>query len=135
MQDVLDLRDPVSSASHILTALWAVFATLILWRLTPPGQGRRLAVAIYGVSMVLLFSASGLFHGLHFDSYAELRFFQKLDQSAIYLLIAGTNTPVIAFLLAGPWRSWFLRMVWTLAVTGVACQWLLPSPPHSVVVG
>jgi hemolysin III len=84
---------------------------------------------------VLLFLASGTFHGLYYESDEQRRFFQKLDQSAVYLLIAGTNTPVLTVLLRGAWRTWFLRMVWLFALTGVACQWLLPKPPHALVVG
>jgi hemolysin III len=133
--NVFELRDPVSSASHLATAVWAVFATLMMLRLTPRTPGRRAAVLVYGLSMVLLFLASGLFHGLHYETPEQKRFFQKLDQSAVYLLIAGTNTPVMTVLLRGAWRTWFLRMVWTLALLGVACQWLLPKPPHALVVG
>jgi hemolysin III len=131
----MDLRDPISSASHLVTAVWAVFATLILLRVTPPVAGRRWAVLVYGISMILLFLASGVFHGLHFTSPEERRFYQKLDQSAIYLLIAGTNTPVIAVVLTGLWRRWFLRAIWVLAGAGVACLWLVPQAPHSVMVG
>lgn len=130
---VFDLRDPVSSASHLATAVWAVFGTLLMLRLTPPG--RRLPVAVYGLSMVFLYLASGTFHGLHFESFEERRFYQKLDQSAVYCLIAGTYTPVLAVLLEGAWRRWFLRLVWGFALAGVACQWLLPKPPHELVVG
>ena len=126
-----DLRDPVSSASHLLTALWAVFATLVMLRLTARRPERLLPVAVYGASMVLLFLASGTFHGLHYDSPEQKRFFQKLDMSAVYLLIAGTYTPVLAILLAGAWRKWFLRMVWLCAVSGIACLWLLPKAPHA----
>jgi len=131
----MDLRDPISSASHLVTAVWAVFATLILLRVTPPVAGRRWAVLVYGISMILLFLASGVFHGLHFTSPEERRFYQKLDQSAIYLLIAGTNTPVIAVVLTGRWRRWFLWAIWALAATGVACLWLVPQAPHAVMVG
>jgi len=52
----------------------------------------------------------------------------------VYLLIAGTNTPVIVMLLCGPWRTWCLRMVWLIALTGVACLWLVPKAPHAVMV-
>ena len=104
--------------SHLATALWAVFATLLMLRLTPPERGRRIAVMVYGMSMVLLFLASGLFHGLYYETLDQRRFFQKLDQSAIYLLIAGTNTPPIAILLSGAWRKWTLRMVWGFALSG-----------------
>ena len=131
---MLELRDPVSSVSHLATALWAVFATLLMLRLTPPDRGRRTAVMIYGTTMVLLFLASGMFHGLHYENDEQRRFFQKLDQSAVYLLIAGTNTPPIAVLLSGGFRTWCLRMVWGFALTGVACQWLLPKPPHTLMV-
>jgi hemolysin III len=129
------LRDPVSSATHLLTAVWAVYATLVLLRLTRGGPTRKTAVAVYGLSMVLLYLASGTFHGLFYDTPDERRFFQKLDQSAIYLLIAGTNTPMMLFLLEGAWRRWFLRVVWGLAAVGIACQWLLPKPPHPLIVG
>src|SRR5437764_6725240 len=128
------LRDPVSSASHLVTAVWAVYATLVLLRLTRGGFDRKAAVGIYGLSMVLLYLASGTFHGLFYDTPDERRFFQKLDQSAIYLLIAGTNTPMMVFLLEGAWRRWFLGVVWGLAAVGIACQWLLPKAPHELIV-
>ncbi len=135
------LRDPFSSASHLLTAGWAVFATLIMVRLTAYRPGRRFPVVVYGASMVLLFLASGTFHGLYYDSPEERRFYQKLDKTAVYLLIAGTYTPVLSILLTGAWRRWFLRMVWLIAAAGVACLWLLPEDPnnpdaaHAAIVG
>jgi hemolysin III len=130
----MELRDPVSSLSHLMTAVWAVFATLVMWRLAAPRPGRLLPVVIYGVSMVLLFLASGTYHGIY-GTPEQRRFFQKIDQSAVYLLIAGTATPVQSILLTGAWRRWFLRMIWLLALSGVACMWLLPRAPHEAIVG
>lgn len=133
----MELRDPISSVSHLLTAVWAAYATLILIRLTPAKPARRLAVGVFGLSMVVLYLASGTFHGVPFTKTAnpdEFRFFQRLDQSAIFLFIAGTNTPCLAILLTGAWRKWFLGMMWGLAVLGVASLWLLPKAPHVVVV-
>jgi hemolysin III len=103
-------------------------------RLTPREEYRRFAVFVYGLSMILLFLASGTFHGLRYDSPEQMRFFQKLDQSAVYVLIAGTNTPLLAVLLRGLWRKTFLSLVWTCALTGVSSLWLLPKPPHWLVV-
>jgi hemolysin III len=71
------------------------------------GPARRAAVAVFGASTVLLYLASGAFHGLPYtrDAHpAEFRFFQRLDQSAILLLIAGTNTPPLVILLGGRTR-------------------------------
>lgn len=132
---MLPLRDPISSSSHLLTAAWAVFATLIMLRLTANRPGRLFPVLVYGASMVALFLASGTFHGLHYDTPEEKRFYQKLDQSAIYCLIAGTYTPILSTILVGAWRKWFLRMVWALALSGVACMWLAPKAPHWAIVG
>lgn len=132
---MLELRDPVSSASHLLTAGWAVYATLIMWRFSSRRPERVLPVIVYGLSMVLLFLASGLFHGLHYTSLEQRRLFQKIDQSAVYFLIAGTYTPVLSILLEGATRRWFLRVVWTFALAGVGCMWLLPKAPHSAIVG
>jgi hemolysin III len=134
MVTVLDLRDPVSSSSHLITAVWAVFATLLMLRLTPGGSSRRAAVLVYGVSMVLLFLASGTFHGLRYSTDEQMRFFQRIDQSAIYLLIAGTNTPALTILLEGRLQRWFLSLMWFFALMGVASLWLLPKPPHELVV-
>jgi hemolysin III len=132
---LLDLRDPISSASHLFTAAWAVFATLIMWRLTRNRPDRAIPVVVFGLSMVLLFLASGIFHALNYETPEQRRFFQQLDQSAVYILIAGSGTPAVAILLQGAWRKWFLRLVWLLAFVGVACMWLLPKFPHSAIVG
>lgn len=131
----MDLRDPVSSVSHLGTAVWAVFATLILMRLTRGGAHRRLAVLVYGLSMVLLYTASGVFHGLNYENEQQKRFFQLIDQTAIFGLIAGTCTPMIVMLLSGPLRRWSLVVVWGLTFVAAACLWLLPKPPHEVIVG
>ena len=130
----MDLRDPFSSASHLVTAVWAVYATLILLRLTRGGRDRKAAVAVYGLSMVVLYLASGTFHALYYDSPEQRRFFQRIDQSAVFLLIAGTNTPMLVMLLCGWWRRWFLRLMWGLAAVAIGCLWLLPKTPHEVLV-
>ena len=131
----MELRDPVSSLSHLFTALWAVFATLVMLRLTEGGWKRKAAVIVYGTSMVVLFLASATFHGLFYETTEQKRFFQKLDQTAIYVLIAGTNTPIVAFVLRQRLRTWMLGIVWGLAATGAGFMWLLPKAPHAAIVG
>ena len=133
----MELRDPVSSASHLLTAAWAAYATLVLVRLGRGERSRQLGLAVYGLSMVLLYLASGTFHGVPFtrtENPDEFRFFQKLDHSAIFVLIAGTNTPTMLVVLGGSARRWFLRVLWGFALGGIACIWLLPKAPHAALV-
>jgi hemolysin III len=49
-------------------------------------------------------------------------------------LIAGTNTPLIVTLLGRTWRRWFLWGMWTLAMAGAACMWILSKPPHEAII-
>jgi hemolysin III len=131
----MGLRDPFSSASHLLAAAWAVYATLILLRRTPPLPRVRAAVAVFGGSMVALYLASGVYHAVPFTlTYrpSALRAFQTVDRSAVFVLIAGTNTPVMVALLDGRWRRWCLCVMWGLAGVGVASLWALPRPPFAL---
>jgi hemolysin III len=129
----MGLRDPVSSAAHLLAAGWAVYATLVLMRLAPPGDGRRHAAGVFGLSMTALYLASGVYHAVPRSD--ALWAFHAADRSAIFLMIAGTNTPVIVTLLPRAWRRWALGAMWGLALVGIAAVWLLPQAPYWVTVG
>lgn len=131
---MLDLRDPVSSSTHLFTALWATFATLIMWRLTKGDRLRRTTATIYGISMIALYLASGLFHGLRLSPHG-FRLLQRIDQSAVYTLIAGSCTPIVGLLLTGAFRKWLLVAIWTFALAGIGCLWLLNKAPHEATVG
>jgi hemolysin III len=128
------LRDPVASASHFLMAGLAVVATLFLVRFAGRDRGHRLSVLVFGLCMVVLYTASGLYHALRLPP-AELRVFQRIDMSAIYLMIAGTCTPVAGILLRGRFRVILLTGVWLFALVGIGSLWVLPKPDHAVLVG
>ena len=132
------LRDPVSSVTHLLAAVWAAYATVLLLRLSPPIRERRIALAIFGGSMVFLFLASGAFHAVPYtmaENPVEYRFVQTLDQSAIFVLIAGSNAPFMIVLLPGRWRLVCLAGMWGFALIGVACLWFVPKLPHAAMIG
>ncbi len=78
------------------------------------------AVAIFGATLVLLYTASTLYHGFR---RAELkRLLRKFDHAAIFLLIAGSYTPFLLVNLRGPWGWSLLGVVWGLAAAGVAAK-------------
>jgi hemolysin III len=72
---------------------------------------------VYGVTLVVLYLASTLYHGLPL-SRAKI-VLQSLDHTAIYLLIAGTYTPFTLVNLRGPWGWSLLGIVWGLALLGI----------------
>jgi hemolysin III len=79
--------------------------------------------AIFGVTLILLYLASTLYHALPVGK-AKL-VFRILDHASIYLLIAGTYTPFTLVTLRGAWGWSLFGVVWTLAVAGVVFQSLL----------
>ena len=75
------------------------------------------SVSIFGATLILLYSASTLYHSLRGRAKLVLR---KLDHLSIYLLIAGTYTPFCLVTLRGPWGWALFGIVWGLAVIGMA---------------
>jgi hemolysin III len=73
------------------------------------------SVSIYGMTLVLLYSFSALYHSFRGRAKDILR---KLDHLSIYLLIAGSYTPFCLVTLRGPWGWSLLGTVWALAILG-----------------
>ncbi len=101
----------VGAALACVGAVWL----LVLASLT--GELRIIvSVAIYGLTLVLLYSISTLYHSVQGRSKVLMR---KLDHLSIYLLIAGSYTPFCLITLHGPWGWTLFGIVWTLAVIGM----------------
>jgi hemolysin III len=81
------------------------------------------STAIFGTTLVLLYTASTLYHS--FRGERSRRLLQKFDHAAIFLLIAGTYTPFVLVTLRGPWGWSLFGVVWGLAVAGVTIKFWL----------
>ena len=75
------------------------------------------AFSIYGASLTILYLCSTLYHSLTHSRVKAI--FRRLDHAAIYLLIAGTYTPVIHISLRTTWVIYLLPVVWSMAIIGV----------------
>lgn len=73
--------------------------------------------SIYGGSLILLYSASTLYHAI--PNPRAKHVFQLIDHAAIFVLIAGTYTPFLLVNLRGPWGWSLFAVVWTIAILGV----------------
>ncbi len=76
--------------------------------------------AIFGATLVLLYSASTVYHS--FERASTRLLLQKFDHAAIFLLIAGTYTPFSLVTLRGPWGWSLFGVVWGLAVVGIVMK-------------
>ncbi len=81
------------------------------------GALRVVSCAIFGATLVLLYASSTLYHSL--PSERAKRVFRVFDHSAIFLLIAGSYTPLALVALGGRWGWWLFGSVWFLAVIGI----------------
>ena len=104
--------------SHLIRAvLAAIGAVWLLVLASSTGDlWKIVAVAIYGVTLLLLYSISTLYHSMRGPAK---RVMQKLDHLSIYLLIAGSYTPFCLITLRGPWGWTWFGIVWSLALIGM----------------
>ncbi|MDK2123556.1 PAQR family membrane homeostasis protein TrhA [Parachitinimonas caeni] len=104
--------------SHLVGTLLAIVGLVILVTLASM-QGdpwKVVGFSVYGATLVLLYGVSTLYHSVRGRAKAV---FQKLDHSAIYLLIAGSYTPFTLVTLRGVWGWTLFGLVWGLAVFGI----------------
>ena len=91
-----------------------------------------IACAVFGTSLVLLYTASTLYHSI--SVAAAKPTLRALDHIAIYVLIAGTYTPFTLIALPGPWGWSLFAAVWTLALAGSALELGLLKRYHKLAV-
>jgi hemolysin III len=82
----------------------------------------RVAVLVYALSLTAMFGTSAALHRLRWSPPARLRM-DRLDRTMIYVLIAGSYTPVCLLALRPGWRAAFLALVWTGVAGSVWCGW------------
>lgn len=120
---LIRFREPVNSVTHLTGAAFAVIGLVWLVSLTRADLAKLISVAVYGLSMIALYLASGIFH-LFNGSERTILWLRRIDHAAIYLLIAGTYTPFCYTVLTGGWRWLMLALVWGLAFIGAVYKLL-----------
>ena len=116
----LRLREPVNALTHLLGAVLSVVGLVMLvMAAAQHGSTRQIvAVSIFGASLVMMYGVSALYHASTL-SERGLGHFQRIDHVMIYVLIAGSYTPICLLVLGGRLGMALLITVWTLAALGV----------------
>ncbi len=116
----ITIREPGSAITHFIAMMMAVFAAVPLLVKAGVQSGHRnfLAMAIFMGSMILLYGASATYHSVDLTG-KSLRVFRKLDHMMIFVLIAGSYTPVCLIVLGGRLGYTLLALVWGIAALGM----------------
>jgi hemolysin III len=123
------LREPVNGLMHLAAAILALLGLVGLLILGHNNLVKVIALLIYGISLVAMFSASATYHLV--DARPRIMLFlRKLDHSAIYVLIAGTYTPICLHFFSGFWVWGTLAIIWSLALIGVLVKLFIIKAPR-----
>lgn len=116
-------NEPLSSLTHLIGFLLAI-AGLVLMIVSAVRYGSAwhiVAFSVFGASMVLLYLASAVYHFVPKASFLK-KTFRKIDHSFIFVLIAGTYTPIALLPLRGPWGWTIFGLVWAIALFGIIAK-------------
>ena len=123
------MKEPVNTWTHLIGFVAGIVGLVFLLLRSTDDLSKFVIMSIFGVSILLLYGASSLYHGVKTTKEKEL-LLRKLDHIAIFLLIAGTYTPVLYYGLDGGWQLAMLIAVWTVTVLGILMKVFFMNLPR-----
>lgn len=116
----IKIKDPGSAITHYIGMMMAIFAAtpLMLKAARQPDKIHLIALGIFIVSMILLYAASTVYHTFDISPRAN-KILRKIDHMMIFVLIAGSYTPICLIVLERPLGLWLLALVWGIAAVGI----------------
>ena len=125
------IEEIFNSLTHAMGAGLAIAGLVALLILTgrDPSPWKYVGFSIYGTTQILLYVSSALMHS--FAPLPRVRYYLRaFDQSFVYLLIAGTYTPVTLVAIRGAWGWSIFGIIWGLAAVGVILKSFIITRPH-----
>ena len=119
----ITIREPGSAFTHLLGMVLAIFAStpLLIKAAIDSGRIGIFAMAVFMTSMILLYGASTLYHSVNLSG-KKLKIFRKIDHMMIFVLIAGSYTPVCLLVLEPSSGKALLITVWAIATIGMVIK-------------
>lgn len=114
------LKDPGSAITHFIGMLMAIFAAvpLLIKAAREPDHIYLISLTIYALSLILLYAASTTYHTFDLSEKANT-ILKKIDHMMIFILIAGSYTPICLITLKGRTGVILLSLVWGIALVGI----------------
>ncbi len=125
-------NEPMSALTHLIATVLTIggFVPLVIIAAKYGTALHVVTFTIFGATMLILYLMSTIYHFISVASPRSKRVFQILDHSAVYLLIAGTYTPVALIVLPSGWGWSIFGVVWFLAVLGTVLKATALPLPH-----
>ena len=122
------IKDPGSALTHFIGMMMAMFAStpLLIKASRQPEKIHIVVLSIFIVSMIFLYAASTIYHTLDLSAKVNIRL-KKIDHMMIFILIAGTYTPICMIALPQPIGICLLSLVWAIAIVGIIVKmfWIM----------
>ncbi len=113
------IREPGSAITHFIGVVFsAAIAVPLIARAAKTSAYNAAAMAIFAISMLLLYTASTTYHSINFSA-GVIKVFRKIDHMMIFVLIAGSYTPICLIVLKGTTGVIMLCTVWGIAIAGM----------------
>jgi hemolysin III len=125
------IREPFCGLSHFVGVVVSVVGLVALLVLANGRPWHVVSFAIYGASLILLYTASTLYHSLPVPPHHVVRL-RRFDYSAIFLLIAGTYVPLCLVPLRGPWGWSLLAAEYGMALFGIGAVLFRQGLPSGI---
>ncbi len=117
------IKDPGSAITHFIAMLMSILAAtpLLVRAASQPDWVHLLSLSIFVCSMILLYGASTTYHTFDINPTIN-KVLRKLDHAMIFVLIAGTYTPICLVVLKGPTGYRLLALIWGIALIGIGIK-------------
>lgn len=113
------LKDPGSAITHFIGMMMAVFATVpLIIKALSEGTDVTLSCLVFMISMILLYGASTMYHSFDMGERKN-KILKKFDHAMIFVLIAGSYTPVCLLVIGGKTGIILLSLVWMVGILGI----------------
>ncbi len=114
------IKEPGSAITHFIGMLMAIFAAvpLLIKAAHEPDHIYIVSLTVYVVSLILLYAASTTYHTFDFSEKVNT-ILKKIDHMMIFILIAGSYTPICLLVLNQPTGMFLLALVWSIAILGI----------------
>lgn len=120
------MQNPIRGFLHGSAAVAALIGTAYLVARTWGDAAALIGSLVFGFALLVMYTISSLYHSIPWGQVWKGRL-QRVDHSMIYLVVAGTFTPIAIGALQGPAIWWCLGLVWGIAIVGISLKFILPE--------